>query len=154
MSAELKSCPFCGETKDLTIVKGTDDYERYRALCGECLASSAKCWDEELAIEAWNTRAEPSGEYVRVDALLSEKVVREVSSKQVPHSGFEAQGLDDAIKMVPEGWKWWIRSRHDEPHKLLFRASVWLPGMENEQVFSSDETPAEALLNAIKLVTG
>lgn len=72
--SKLKSCPFCGAEAELTKIKVS--YEDYcgmviRPTCSMCGAvsprnrgwkyGSFKDGDEEMAIEAWNRRAEDHG---------------------------------------------------------------------------------------------
>lgn len=53
---ELKPCPFCGSKK--LEVCYTVDYEERLVSCNDCDADGPMCSTREMAIEAWNRRAE------------------------------------------------------------------------------------------------
>lgn len=57
MSEKLKLCPFCGGEAELAIVKLWN-----HVYCKNCHARTTMYTSEELAIDAWNTRAEASNE--------------------------------------------------------------------------------------------
>ena len=54
---DLKPCPFCGNGASLEWMDG-DELDLCWVECGKCGASTVFCGQPELAIEAWNTRAE------------------------------------------------------------------------------------------------
>lgn len=60
---KLKPCPFCGDTRQLshssTIFM---DDNTFFVVCNMCCAEGPTGADKELAIEAWNRRAEPQDE--------------------------------------------------------------------------------------------
>ncbi|MBP0975397.1 MAG: Lar family restriction alleviation protein [Oscillospiraceae bacterium] len=65
--AELKPCPFCGETRYLCAMRdgGTSDYAQYTVVCDACAGGcGAMCgYQDSLkeakeAKEAWNRREE------------------------------------------------------------------------------------------------
>lgn len=58
--AELKPCPFCGGGNAGVMVRLplNNELVAYYACCFECGARTAAQVDEQLAIEAWNRRAE------------------------------------------------------------------------------------------------
>ncbi|NLU24134.1 MAG: DUF551 domain-containing protein [Clostridiales bacterium] len=78
MSEKLKLCPFCGG--EATVCCSDWDSENYSPLpntryeveCNECLAGSDKYKTRELAIEAWNRRAERTGRWIGVADRLPE----------------------------------------------------------------------------------
>lgn len=58
--SELKPCPFCGgEAKTVT------DYYFRNTRCSSCGATGWQCCTESEAIEAWNTRYEPTTRIVQ-----------------------------------------------------------------------------------------
>lgn len=62
MNEELKPCPFCGFYGTVKFdTDGTKDSMgrkwAYAVSCDRCCASTGVCWNSEMAIEAWNRRA-------------------------------------------------------------------------------------------------
>jgi Lar family restriction alleviation protein len=57
---ELKPCPFCGSDRITIMVRlpFNDEVVGYYVFCSGCGARSALNFSEEIAIEAWNRRAE------------------------------------------------------------------------------------------------
>lgn len=58
----LKPCPFCGFYGTVKFdTDGTKDSMgrkwAYTVSCNSCCASTGVCWSREMAIEAWNRRA-------------------------------------------------------------------------------------------------
>ena len=60
ISSELLGCPFCDGA---VLVTG---WEMWAATCNDCGARTSGHADRESAIEAWNTRATPAAEIVRL----------------------------------------------------------------------------------------
>lgn len=64
--ADLKPCPFCGETEHLMVqhLEGTVLHPAYRVICDNCGASSAYTDQDHVAV--WNLRApDPRDEVIR-----------------------------------------------------------------------------------------
>ena len=55
--SELKPCPFCGSEASL-VWMDDEELDLCWVECGRCGASTVFCGQPELAIDAWNTRAE------------------------------------------------------------------------------------------------
>lgn len=71
----LKSCPFCGETKDLAIVEGAmvlegdsrDDFFPQKWVeCQNCGALGPPTDRREEAVKSWNERKNGKPEFIRV----------------------------------------------------------------------------------------
>lgn len=56
--SELKPCPFCGSEARAEWMDGEEQLDLCWVECGKCGASTVFCGQPELAIDAWNTRAE------------------------------------------------------------------------------------------------
>lgn len=65
MSDKLKPCPFCGGTP---IVSGCDD-TLWSVICKKCAASIDYNETKQEAIEAWNSRIEPTFTPDELDAI-------------------------------------------------------------------------------------
>lgn len=60
--AELKPCPFCGESEDCVhlqkIIYIREGHSRWEVMCENCGAEVSEFVTPERAIEAWNRRAD------------------------------------------------------------------------------------------------
>lgn len=111
MQKELKPCPFCGEKDDVKLME-RDDGGCF-VMCYNCITATTPvipCASEELAVEAWNRRADgwrdaktdPPDDYEAVNVVW---VNRDPPSyyaheKDVPHVG-TAHYMDKV-----RGWYW------------------------------------------------
>lgn len=63
---ELKPCPFCGGKASINfdseaIVDSQGRHWAYNVVCDKCCATSGLAYSIEMAIEAWNKRADKCG---------------------------------------------------------------------------------------------
>ncbi len=68
MNEELKPCPFCGGEAIVSFdPDGTKDTKgrkwAYTVLCNNCCATSGLCWSNDMAMAAWNRRANDGKTY-------------------------------------------------------------------------------------------
>ena len=58
----LKPCPFCGSKASVNFdpdgIKDTEGRKwAYTVSCNKCCTTSGLCWSSNMAMEAWNRRA-------------------------------------------------------------------------------------------------
>lgn len=61
MMSELKPCPFCGGEAEVYLAARYEDKDYYHVRCtNDCVYTKKARHNENEAIEAWNTRYEPT----------------------------------------------------------------------------------------------
>ena len=66
MIDKLKPCPFCGGK---AILSADKHYNIYSVWCDECCAGTSNYGEEKEAIDAWNSRVQPTFTPDELDAI-------------------------------------------------------------------------------------
>ena len=97
---ELKPCPFCGGKAIFTSIETNYFATRCFVICDNCHASSKRCKNKEEAAEAWNRRAEQTGEwledeygYLRCSRCGYEHDQPETTTPYCPECGARMDGI-------------------------------------------------------------
>lgn len=69
---ELKPCPFCGGNGIEEYIYFPDEPPSMRIICGECQKAATNYMDVDKAINAWNTRYEPTCKLTDIDMYTGE----------------------------------------------------------------------------------
>lgn len=94
--SELKGCPFCGGEAELSLYRGSFDYNRpkantdyYKAECPSCFISvSGSESDKKSATTAWNTRNHTRA-IEKIEALKANDM-----------TGFRVPAYDDCLEIL------------------------------------------------------